>query len=386
MTVRRPPDASPAGAEVRTASAPARPRHRRAVAAEIAGTVGVAAGAGWAVYHERATLLAGLRVLAARTEPDWVVACIGAQCLSMVFFALLQQRLLTAGGARLTTPWLLATSYLANGVAVAVPVIGSGMAAGYAYQQLRQRRVDPVIAQAALALAGVISSVAFAAMVAAGALLSGSPPAAVSAVGGALSCLAVVAAGLVALRSAPGRARLERLGCWLLRSVQRIVHYPRGNPAQLTSSALERLSLFRLSPATVGLAFVWGLLNWAADAGSFILAIRAIGVPVPWAGVLLAWSAGQGAASFSPTPAGIGVVEIAMTAALTAAGPRPAYALAAVLLYRVIALKTIFTLGWFGERTASRYRHAGCRRSSRGHGRSGRPAPWSSSRSSRRPG
>ena len=38
----------------------------------------------------------GLGVLAAHTEPDWVIACIGSQCLSMVFFALLQQRLLKA--------------------------------------------------------------------------------------------------------------------------------------------------------------------------------------------------------------------------------------------------------------------------------------------------
>jgi hypothetical protein len=44
-------------------------------------------------------------------------------------------------------------------VAVAVPVIGSGMAATFAYRQLREQRVDPVIAQAALALVGVVSTV-----------------------------------------------------------------------------------------------------------------------------------------------------------------------------------------------------------------------------------
>ncbi len=112
----------------------------------MVGTVAVAAGAGWAVYRERAALREGLGVLAARTEPGWVITCIGVQGLSMVFFALLQQRLLRAGGARLTVCWLLSTAYLANSVTVAVPVVGSGMATTYACHQLRERRVDPVIA------------------------------------------------------------------------------------------------------------------------------------------------------------------------------------------------------------------------------------------------
>jgi putative heme transporter len=71
---------------------------------------------------------------------------------------------------------------------------------------------------------------------------------------------------------------------------------------------MDRLSLFQLGPTTVGLAFTWGMLNWAADACCLILSVKAIGAPVPWGG-LLAWSAGQGAASFSPTPGGIGVTH-----------------------------------------------------------------------------
>jgi len=343
------------------------------IAAEIAGTLAVAAGAGWAVYRERTTLLAGLRVLAAHTEPGWVIACIGAQCLSMVFFALLQRRLLQAGGARLTVSWLLSTAYLANGVAVAVPVIGSGMAATYAYRQLRERRVDPVIAKAALALAGVVSTVAFAVVVVVAALLSGSPAAAISALGSALTCLVILAAGLVALRSPAGRSRLQSLASRLVRTAQRVLRRPRGDPGQLTKSAVDRLGLFRLSPATVGLAFTWGLLNWAADACCLIFSVKAVGVPVPWGGVLLAWSAGQGAASFSPTPAGIGVVEVAMTVALAAAGPRPADALAAVLLYRLVSFKFVISLAWFTERTV-------IRRSVRGRRRSGSPEPGSSTR------
>jgi uncharacterized protein (TIRG00374 family) len=373
------PEAVPDGAVVPVTTAPA--RRRWTTVLKIAGTAAVAAGAGWAIYRERATLLGGLHVLSAHNKLDWVTACVAAQCLSMVFFALLQQQLLKAGGARLTAPWLLSTAYLANAVAVAVPVVGSGMAATYAYHQLRERRVDPVIAQAALVLAGLVSSVAFAAIVVLAALMSGSPAAAYSALGSAVTGLIILAAGLVALRSPAGRSRLQRLASRLLAAAQRIVRRPRGDPAQLTQSALDRLSLFRLGPATLTLAFTWGMLNWAADACCLILSVKAIGVPVPWDGVLLAWSAGQGAGSFSPTPGGIGVVEVAMTAALVAARLRPADALAAVLLYRLVAFKFVLALAWFAERTITRHR-----RSAHAAGRSGRPEPGSSTPFWRRPG
>jgi hypothetical protein len=114
--------------------------------AEIAGTVAVAAGAGWAVYRERAALREGLGALAARTEPGWVIACIGVQGLVHGVLRAVAAAALRAGGARLTVCWLLSTAYLANSVAVAVPVVGLGMATTYACHQLCERRVDPVIA------------------------------------------------------------------------------------------------------------------------------------------------------------------------------------------------------------------------------------------------
>jgi putative heme transporter len=348
---------SPAAAgEAVPAAVPRGPRRRWGTAAGIAGTAAVAVGAAWAVYGERTTLGQGLHLLTVRTEPGWVIACVGAQCLSMAAFTLVQQCLLRAGGARLTVSWLLSTAYLANAVAVAVPVVGSGMAAGYAYHQFRARRVDPTIAKAALTLAGIISTAAFALIVVAAALVSGNPAAAASAAGTGLAGLVAAAAVLAALRSPAGRARLQHVSSRLLSAVQRILHRPRGDPGQLTQAAVDRLSLFRLTPAAIGVALAWAILNSAADASCLILAIKAVGAPVPWREVLLAWSAGEGAGSFSPTPGGIGVVEVTMTAALAAAGmPAPA-ALAAVLLYRIVAFKFVLTLAWFGERAVVLHR------------------------------
>jgi putative heme transporter len=337
-----------------TRTGPVRVGHRLRTVAKIVGVAAVVLGAGFAVYRERITLGQGLGVLGSRTELGWVIACVDAQCLSMMFFALLQQRLLNAAGVRLTARWLLSTAHLANALAVSVPVIGSGMATTYAYQRLREQSVDSVVAKAALALAGVVSTVTFTVLVAIAALVSGSPAAALSAAAGVLIGLAALGVAVVGLRSPARRAALQRHTIRLLSTVQRVVRRPRGDPGRLIDSVVEQLRLFRLGPATIGLALTWGMLNWTADACCLILAIKAIGVHVPWGGVLLAWSAGQGAASFSPTPGGIGVVEVAITAALVAAGLRPADALAAVLLYRIVSFKFIPSLAWFGGRIATR--------------------------------
>jgi putative heme transporter len=327
--------------------------------AKAGGTVAVAAGAGWALYRERATLENGFRVLGSHSEVGWVIACFGAQCLSMVFFALLQRGLLRAGGARLTVPGLLSMAYMANAVAVAVPVIGSGMAATYSYQHFRDLQVDPVIAKAALALAGMVSTVTFAVVVVAAALFSGNPAAAASALAGALTCLIILIAVVAALRTATGRSRIERIVARGLCGAQRVFRRPQGDATELARDSMARLGQFTLDPATVGMSFVWGLFNWAADACGLILAVRAIGVPIPWSGILLVWTAGQGAASLSPTPGGIGVVEITMTVALSAAGLRPANALAAVLLYRIVAFKSLVTLVLFIERLVIRRQQRG---------------------------
>jgi putative heme transporter len=330
-------------------------RRRWLVAGKLTAVMAVALGAGFAVYQERATLVEGLAVLGARTQLGWVFACVGVQCLSMVFFALLQQRLLRAGGVRLTARWLLSLAHLANAVAVSVPVVGSGMATTYVYRRLRERGVDPVVAQAALALAGVVSTVSFAVVLITAALISGSPAAALSAVVGALICVVILAVGAIAMRSPAGRSRLMRTATRLCSITKRVLHRPRAEPSQLIEAVVDRLRLFHLSPTTLTLALTWGVLNWVADVCCLILAVKAVGVQASLGGVLLAWSAGQGAASFSPTPAGIGVVEVAMTAAMVAAGVKTADAFAAVLLYRIVSFKFFFSLAWFTERMFTRH-------------------------------
>lgn len=102
----------------------------------------------------------------------------------------------------------------------------------------------------------------------------------------------------------------------------------------------------------MGLA-VW---NWVADCLCLAFSIRAIGVDVPWQGLVLAYGAGMAAASVGLTPGGLGVVEAVLSGSLVAVGMKGHSALAAVLVYRLISFWLVMTVGWAVAATLTRAR------------------------------
>jgi uncharacterized membrane protein YbhN (UPF0104 family) len=346
--------ASPEEAMAKAASAPpqrgpATPARRRRVKAAVrTGTAGaVLVGAGFAVYAEWATVLSGLRAFR-HADLRLVLAGFAAECLSMAAFALLQRRMLLAAGARLTFGSLMAIAYTSTAISLAVPVVGSGLATAYCQQRYQAGGADPAKASMALVIAGVISTVAFGVIVGAGALASGNPAAGLA--GLVTSLLAAMAAGclVVVLHSPRGRARLRRPAVLVLQLAQRLVHWPRGDADAIVTRTLEQLGGYRLSVPSIMAALVYAVVNWAADLLCLAAAIAAVGSAVPWDKLVLAWSAGQAAGSFSPTPYGIGIIDVALVIALHAARLRTPDAVAAVLYYRIITFKIVTTLLWMG--------------------------------------
>ena len=106
--------------------------------------------------------------------------------------------------------------------------------------------------------------------------------------------------------------------------------------------------IVRLRLKTRGWAFVFFMatINWMANIACLALAIAAVRSPVPWSGLILAWTVGVGAGSLGITPGGVGVVEAALAGALVAAGVHAPQAVAAVLIYRLISFWLVDTLGW----------------------------------------
>jgi uncharacterized membrane protein YbhN (UPF0104 family) len=119
----------------------------------------------------------------------------------------------------------------------------------------------------------------------------------------------------------------------------------------------NQLRTVRLTPAAGIAAFALMTVSWVADVAVLALAFVALHTTPPWTGLLLAYCAGQIAASMPVTPGGIGVVEGSITLALVAFGGSETITLAAVLLYRLIAYWGCIPAGgiaWLALRATSR--------------------------------
>jgi hypothetical protein len=82
------------------------------------------------------------------------------------------------------------------------------------------------------------------------------------------------------------------------------------------------------------------------DCACFAFMFLAVGAPLPWKGLLLAYGAGQLAATLPITPGGLGVVEGSITIALELFGGAHNSTTAAVLLYRLISFWLVLLVGW----------------------------------------
>ena len=107
---------------------------------------------------------------------------------------------------------------------------------------------------------------------------------------------------------------------------------PRGDTVALIDSVIAWMTAVRLSWSQIGRIITWGTINWLLDCACFAMMFPALGVPIPWKGLLLAYGAGQLAASLPITPGGLGVVEGSITVALVAFGGPEASTAYAVLL------------------------------------------------------
>jgi undecaprenyl-diphosphatase len=79
--------------------------------------------------------------------------------------------------------------------------------------------------------------------------------------------------------------------------------------------------------------------------------LEAFGADLPLARVAVAYLAGAAVASVSPTPGGLGALEAALVAGLTAAGAPTGPAVAGVLAFRLLTFWLPILPGWLAYRT-----------------------------------
>jgi uncharacterized protein (TIRG00374 family) len=274
----------------------------------------------------------------------WLVVAIAFELASLVVFARLQRWLLHAGGVRLGFGALFEITLAGNSLAVTLPG-GAVWAAAFAFEQLRRRGADRVLAEWVILVAGALSSFALFCILASGVWVAGStgPVASLRWLAVALAVIPVLA-GAVSL-AVRYSSRARGVGASLVAWAERIV--PRsGRAADLLRLFWSRVRRVRPGPIGWLVAFALAMANWLCNCATLIACTLALGAPVHWRGVLVAYALAQISASLPITPGGIGVVEGSLTFALIAYGQDPTQAVAIVLLYRIVSFWGVVPLGW----------------------------------------
>ncbi|MDE3085818.1 MAG: UPF0104 family protein [Acidobacteriota bacterium] len=294
--------------------------------------LGLVALAVWAVTGQRGELSGASTYLADVSWP-WVILAVVLEFASIVAFALVQRELLLAGDVDAGRGSMTSVTLAATAIANSMPA-GPVVSSVFAFRQYRRRGADDALAGWTLVAVFVAASVSLALVAATGLSIAGAE--------GANLDLVWVTLGVLLVALAMGAVFLQHRAIdWLInasvRTSRRLLHWPRGDVGARVDRLVAHLTAVRLTPRRAGRVLAWGLANWILDAGCLALAFVAVGVAVPWHGLLLAYGAGQLAVNLPITPGGLGVVEGSLTIALVAFGGAETSTVAAVLLYRIIS-------------------------------------------------
>ncbi len=272
----------------------------------------------------------------------WVPPAFLAEILSYLFFAGMQYELFLAG--HLKPPWrpLVKLSFASQALTNSLPV-GNAVATVYGFRWFRRFGADNTLAVWALAGTLVASVVSLSLVAIIGLGLATNQ--------GASFDLVPVLIGVFAFALALGslfvyERPLHFVVSAALRTSVAITGRPRGDTTEQITAILRWMTAVRLRWSEIGRIVSWGTLNWLLDCACFAMMFLAIHAPIPWKGLLLAYGAGQLAATLPITPGGLGVVEGSITVALVAFGGAETSTAYAVLLYRIISFWFILLIGW----------------------------------------
>ena len=330
---------APSDQRVASAPAPRRYRMRRGLLAALAIAVLVSV-----IVIERHTLAESLHVLA-DLNWAWFLLAVAAELVSLTAFGFSRKLLLQVNGRRASFTSVMAITYAANALSISVPFAGAELAMVFSYRQFRRHGVDAATTGWMLAVSAIFSTSALAVLLVIGALAGNASLASAAGFLGAIVFILPGAAVLLALRFENVRRLLHQIIAWLVGLSRSILGVPTKGVDGL-DEFLDRVASLRLPGPRYAEVFGLAVLNWIADCGALACAIKAAGQPVPWHSLLLVYGAGAAVGSTGITPGGFALVELALTAALTAAGLHRSTALAAVLAYRLVNFWMILIGGW----------------------------------------
>ncbi len=276
--------------------------------------------------------LSGIGSVLSHLKEYYLLPSLLLECGSMAAYAQMIRSMLKVGGVD-SGFWRMSGIFLAsNSITNSIPG-GPAFASVYSYRRFRIIGASEGLAGWSIFASNVLAAFSLLLIAGVGLVVSEGNASGVSLVGSILIVTAIV---LIALIIVARPIALMSVTVVVLRSLETRL----AKSWNLTNKILElREDISKISPSPAMLAkgFLWGLLNWVLDASVLVCAYLATGSPIPFEGLLIAYSAGQLAANFPITPGGLGVVEGSISIALIAFGGNQQDAIAAVLLYRVFS-------------------------------------------------
>jgi uncharacterized protein (TIRG00374 family) len=311
-------------------------------------SVALAALALHVVYGQRDELVGATSYLD-HIRWQWLLAAGVVELASIVAFAALQRRLFRAGHVSIPLTTLTAITFAGNAIQNSLPG-GPVFSNVFAFRQFRGRGADDVLSGWILVATAALAQISLVILAVVGL-------AAASGTGSELDLVTVIL-GLLALAAVivfiwSRRRWIARHLVRPLHLAQRIFKRPIGDPRQLIEDLLHQMDVISPSRLDWVVALGYAVANWALDIGCLIAAFTAVGAPVPWRALLLAYAAAQLATNLPITPGGLGVVEGSLIIGLVAYGGGQESTVAAVLLYRLLSFWSLLLIGWVAWAYAS---------------------------------
>jgi uncharacterized protein (TIRG00374 family) len=278
--------------------------------------------------------------LGALTGADywWVALAAALQAASLAAFAWQQRELMRALGVRLSARRAAAVTLARTAISIAMPA-GAAVSAAYAVREYQRGGVSKEHSAASMIVSGLASIGGLTLLYVTGgaavlgrdpALLLSPQPLAVVGVLALLTTGAVIVGRRVPSFTAAIRGN-GRLMTWIRRT--------------LASAQEAWLAGAGLRPRDWAVAVLLFATNWLTDLLCLAATCRAVGLPIGLVTLAGIYLGVQIVRQVPLTPGGVGVVDTALVAGLTAAGATAVTAAAAVLIYRLLSCWLLLPAG-----------------------------------------
>ena len=278
-----------------------------------------------------------------RLKLEWVALGAALELCSYFGLAAIQRHLLRAGDVHISLGFGTAVSFATSAIISSLPG-GSAFAAIYLFRQYRKRGADRAISMWVLISTFAFEALALSIIASAGVTLAIEE-------GSSFDLIGVTIAALIVFGAVDAIVWQRK---WLVLVVDRFLHFtqrrfgrPRRTVVEVSEMLMSHLTAVRLTGRDYARTLLSASIYWICDCGTLAASFGAVGVSVPWRGLLLAYGAAQLASNLPITPGGLGVVEGSLTIALVAFGGQQPGSVTAVLLYRIISFWSPLVIGWF---------------------------------------